>query len=713
MFEPDLLLAFAILPIGLIALVAAIFIGSWQRCSKGRQSGRNSGGKVILLVIAVIFQTSQIRAFEAEEPCYDCEAPPTTDINACTFGDDSDEFYLGTTGRGTKYDPINNLYYGFALKDVYPAPFRSDYSADNEGTPGSPLIITDCFLYALDETFQLAEGCFSHGAERVWNYPGMSKIDYTGGENFWVMSINNEDLGGWDESWDDPMKDSFHACNAGPPNLSFRPNHGSTYVGGNGYEFDLSLDLKAFHTLDKQVSCGEYSAPFFGFGAQCKRGNPHPVAYISTDKSKQIPSVLKFHSKVTEYQQESLNIIFHLMIIAEWRGIDSTGKERMMDRMIFLDVTHPTSRPGVEFPITEHLLYEDWVWPAKDSFYFPGADLAFLEAGKMLDLSSCSESLRQITELQENQEMREFKIDLSELYTCADANNLFRDKMPRNKTLAVKGVHWVIEGVGAEGELGVKIQDMDIVYSEPKQILVGSNKDCSDDRTEFISNGSFVDVNICLHGLVPVREQTLFWGSSGIHVCNEETNFEPLGSNWVYEEEQWRATVSLSSLYVEDVTICSEDSLTGQINARHFKVREDIPELHINAQMSCENTTQTLESGGEELTLNICARGLPLEKDRNAALGFVQINKVLKYTELARLEEKHAKNEDLNCDFLPLSKFTPLGTNWSPLNDRGISKTEIKIESQGSKVIEFCLLNRLTNKRTFHSVEVNPKLGSE
>ncbi len=330
----------------------------------------------------------------------------------------------------------------------------------------------------------------------------MSKIDYEGGENFWVMSINNEDLGGRDESWDDPVKDSFHECNEGPPNLSFRPNRGSTYVGGDGYNFDLDLNLNAFHTTDKQVSCGEYSAPFFGFGAQCKRGNPHPVAYINTDKSKKIPSVLKFHSRVTEYQKESLAIIYHLMIIAEWKGMDSTGQERMMDRMVFLDLTHPTSRPGVEWPITEHLLYEDWVWPAKNSFYFPGADLAFLEAGKMLDLSSCSESLRQITELQEYQEMREYEIDLSELYKCADDNNLFRDKLPRNKTLAVKGVHWVIEGLGIEGELGVNIQDMDIVYSEPKQILVGSNKDCSDDRTEFISNGSSVDVNICLHGLI-------------------------------------------------------------------------------------------------------------------------------------------------------------------------------------------------------------------
>jgi len=704
MFDPDLLLAFCILPVGLGALVAAILIGSWHRISKPRKPGRQGGGKLAWLVIAVLLQTSQIRAFEAEEPCFECEAPPAADINTCTFGDDSDDFYLGTSGPGTKYDPVNDLYYGFALRDVNPAPFRSDYSSDEEGTPDSPLKMTDCFLFSIDETFQVAEGCLSHHAERAWNYPGISAIDYTGGENFWVMSINNEDLGGWDESWEDPVKDSFHACNAGPPNLSFRPNRGSTLVGGDGYDFDLALDLEAFHTMDKQVSCGEYSAPFFGFGAQCKRGNPHPVAYINTDKSKKIPSVLKFRSQVAEYHEDAIAIVYRLMVIAEWKGVDSLGQERMMDRMIFLDLTHPMSRPGVAWPINEHLLYEDWVWPAKNSFYFPGADLGFLEAGKMLDTTSCSESLRQITELREYEEMRAYEIDLSELYECADAKHLFKDSLPRNKTLAVKGVHWVIEGLGTEGELTARIQDMDIVYSEPKQILVGTNSDCSDDRTEFISNGSSVDVNICLHGLIPVREQTLFWSSPGVHVCNEETRFEPLGPDWVYEDEQWRTTIPLSSNFVEDVTVCSVDSTIGQINTHHFKIRQEQPQMYVNTLMSCDDTTPVIESRGKALTLEICARGLPLEKDRDSALGFAQVTGPLQRTGSGR-----AKNEHPDCDLLPAPRFAPLGDDWSPVNDRGVSKTRIDIASRGPQEIKFCLLNRLTDERTFHSVSVNLK----
>jgi len=430
-----------------------------------------------VLAVWILAQPSLLQA--AENPCVNCESPPEQDINACTFPvDGGNRFYLGNTGPGSKYDASNGLHYGFSPKSKGLAPFRSDYSIPDEGSLTNPLNITDCFLFPTEDTFQTKE-CWSHGAERRWPYGGMYKKNYEGGENYWVLSVNNEDVSSDDETWDDPQKDSFHACNAGPPNLSFIPDRGATKISGADDAFDMTLDLKAFHTTDKQVSCGEYSAPFFGFGAHCKRGNSHPVAYINTDRTKIIPSVLRFRSKITHFAEPAILLTYRLMVIAEWPGLDGMGRTRMLDRLLFLELTNPSDDPGKENPVVSHLHHKDWTWPAINSFFFPGADLAFFDAGRMADLDECSDDVREITELLEGMPEQEYTINLTELFKCAESKGLFRDTIPEHQHIAVKGIHWILEGVGTEGALAVSVRDMDILFNEPQKSPIGSIDDCS------------------------------------------------------------------------------------------------------------------------------------------------------------------------------------------------------------------------------------------
>jgi hypothetical protein len=332
---------------------------------------------------------------------------------------------------------------GFAVAAV-----RTAYDAVDEGTTSNPITLSYPFggpggCYFSDA---INGGCVGgatvYGTES--NY--WSQNLNPGDKNFWILELNNE-----------PAFDS--GCNSGPPDLSL--SRSLPLQGLMGFRMDdsaqegfnrahLALDL-SFQTTE--VPCG-VTIPFLSIGAHETRGNGKPVAWIAPPgHANPLPEFIHFTAKVEAFTPPQCDacapvIVFRMWAVAEWGGVP---------RMLFVDFFHEgldscsDAAPGGDCAGAI-----DWNWPIEESYLFPGADLAFLDAEDVDRL--CGFPVERLTSV--GQEV-EYDLNLGDLFHCASSLDLFLDPMPP-EPVPVRGIHWVDEGQGESGLLWMSLHGVNV-----------------------------------------------------------------------------------------------------------------------------------------------------------------------------------------------------------------------------------------------------------
>lgn len=341
---------------------------------------------------------------------------------------------------------------GFHDPKLVTAKVRTDFNASNEGTSSNPLTYGPCLFP--DSTPGLVNPGLCTGSLPT-AFSNSNRYQLNGGatsSTYWVLSVNNEP--------------AYTTVNPGPPNQSLpvvSPGYGTmgfTVLSGSlvGETFK-----RAHLVLNNTFSNpnGDGAIPFLGFGAEQYRGNGAAIATLNSYWQK-----LAFKVRLWDYRTPALSgggystAANYLFLRAKWGGLD---------RMIFLNLMH-TSNYQFSTPSSPGLAHK-WNWPIQESFYYPGAAIAYMDAEDLYthcDMSIASQSLGyRSTALPSSQQVElSYTIDLTRLFRCASDHDLFgdaaSDELP-STVVDVTGVHWANEVAGPNAALWTSVHDMRIV----------------------------------------------------------------------------------------------------------------------------------------------------------------------------------------------------------------------------------------------------------
>ncbi len=355
----------------------------------------------------------------------------------------------------------NSSNYGFAANFQSPQ-FRSDYDDIYAGTPLSPLTYDECMyevsIIRCPQQYMQDEGSIDR-------LPSLRSPASKASENAFVISANNEvlaplnyliDDNSIDRKIDAPPYDAHHNCNPGPPNESFFVREDDLGGAGvyalrdGGIELFLNSSFIANQGDENLTDCGPYSVPFLAFGSQQDRGQEHPVAILAHPNHPDYllsPNTLSFSAILKEFE-ENPRIFDHrtgqlhstasshvrIFFTAQWGG---------ENRMLFVNLKTSFKNGG-----SDHLAKVDWNWPIRESFYYPGGDLAFFEIDQIQETCGFGD----FDKISMNRET-EYKLNLSLLFQCASDLGLFNSPMPDDQHIPVTGIHWALESHSTVGRI--------------------------------------------------------------------------------------------------------------------------------------------------------------------------------------------------------------------------------------------------------------------
>lgn len=274
--------------------------------------------------------------------------------------------------------------------------------------------------------------------------------------SYWVISAN-----------DDP---SFDQCNEGPPNLSHpvlpynSPTNNLYKVGmqtiliGSAFKKRMQLEINNsqhdfFCNITNDIN---FSIPFLSVGAQFERGNSTIIGRLGSDTyggfsslgfKMRVKSYVPFDcpTNITPLCQGSSFKGSHagIYIISTWNNTH---------HLLFLELL----KTGVLSTLTrpDHSL---WNWPVKDSFFYPGADIATFSAGTNLQ-QVCNLDYPELDTSSSN--FVDYHIDISALFQCAKNIGYYPD-LPNNN-VTIEGIHWFAETLGLAGKLSIEIQEINM-----------------------------------------------------------------------------------------------------------------------------------------------------------------------------------------------------------------------------------------------------------
>ncbi|MEM9554039.1 MAG: hypothetical protein AAGC60_07255 [Acidobacteriota bacterium] len=341
--------------------------------------------------------------------------------------------------------------YGFDDPGFSQARIQTEYI--NEGTWANPLTVDPC-VYPPASTINNPGPC--SGADSVYG-SGFQALGWAQNRSlssagqYWVLGMNVE-------------FDAFENCNPGPPNMSApraEPGFGlmgfkaikSTSVGEQFWRGHLVLN----NTIDQNpcsAQSGAYIIPFLSLGAQQSRGNSRAVGALNATNG--APYKTRFTYKLWDYYPGA-PAFSYVYAIASWGG---------ESRLLFVRLFH--EGPGGELPNGE--FGGLWNWPARESFYAPGADLAYFDAERTA--AYCGHPIRRSvpSDKSTNHAVNNFnyEIDWQTLFRCASNRGLFSDPMPQTwqqQNIPLHGVHWANEvagnaGTGQGGALWTSVHGM-------------------------------------------------------------------------------------------------------------------------------------------------------------------------------------------------------------------------------------------------------------
>jgi len=335
---------------------------------------------------------------------------------------------------------------------------RTDYNATDEGTAANPISMAPGnILYPCNDPL-LVFGCkeptypVSNPNYAPSIYSQAFPWSFNGGDtasNFWVLSMNNE-------SWWDHDLSTGVPTNPGAPNWSLpRVEPGSGIMGfkpivwieggENFYRFHLVLN----QTFSNPQGAG--ALPFLSIGAAANRGNGGVMGYMNSPGS---PNILMWNSKVWDVLENSQSnywaSVHFVYTTAEWGG---------KTRMLFVALYHESDLNGAELHFSDATngTHSHWNWQMQESFYYPGADIAFMDAEDVNAL--CGFPMTRLRNVGEN---ATYAVFLQALYRCASDLDLFDSDMPVTP-VPITGVYWSNEGTGTDVALWTSVHNMRMI----------------------------------------------------------------------------------------------------------------------------------------------------------------------------------------------------------------------------------------------------------
>lgn len=216
-----------------------------------------------------------------------------------------------------------------------------------------------------------------------------------------------------------------------------------TGAGENFFRAHLVLNLAMYNPCVGPI-------PFMAIGAHDTRGNGGLVGALNPTGG--APSKVSFKAKVYDYKSPTPDPIhgagatfFRLIAVSQWQ--DAQGRD--VPRMLMINLFHDHLNDG--------FIGRGWNWPLQQAFYFPGADIAYMDVEQVP--GHCSGYTIPAPFWYIGQEIT-YDIDLQKLFKCASDGGLFRTPMPSTSNVMLRAVHWALEGVGSNGWLWVAVHNM-------------------------------------------------------------------------------------------------------------------------------------------------------------------------------------------------------------------------------------------------------------
>lgn len=351
---------------------------------------------------------------------------------------------------------------------------NTSYQQRNIGTSTNPLVKSYCLYDSNSPSLTPQEKQDAQAkCERRLKAPAVygnqdlswSQHGAFGASRYWVLDINNEP--------------SEHTCNYGPPSLSAPrsdPGHGvfgftvlkDTPINEYFYRAHLVMNLSHFNpcnAADIRDSAPNHAIPYMSIGASDVRGNGGPVGALNPSPASTVPSKVSFTAKLWDYskpnsyggQYEAGGAYFRVLALSQWK--DSANRD--VPRMLFINLFYEGNHYGGK-TVGDGFVNGIWNWPYSGAMYFPGGDIAYMDADMIA--SKCGGySVRRMKPSDLRADIN-YTIDLQKLFKCASDNGLFHDSLPTTSNVHIRAVHWAVEGFGINGGLWTSVHNMRMTH---------------------------------------------------------------------------------------------------------------------------------------------------------------------------------------------------------------------------------------------------------
>lgn len=346
---------------------------------------------------------------------------------------------------GNRNTSAGNRHLGLWDQGFFVGRVRTDYNDPSKGTANSPLTLDSCQYIPGEDELVVTAGPSWNTKECKTQpvvYPASNSFTTVSGwpqDRYWVLSVNNEPAYG-------------AGVNSGPPNQSL-----PVLKPGNGvFGLEILEDVSNVESGKKIIlSLDHYFAqkgaegyiPFLGLGAEEGRGNGMPITILNS-RNKSIPQKIAFELEMLKGEnigRKGSGGVFWFIATARWQG---------NNRMVFIALYHN----GINHKRADGpFIHKHWNWNIKESFYYPGGDLVYMDA------EDVQFPERTINRIQRENEKIDYVIDLQKIFALASVNSqgaAFDVPLPENEEVDVTGVHWAVEMTGVGARLQFCLQGM-------------------------------------------------------------------------------------------------------------------------------------------------------------------------------------------------------------------------------------------------------------
>lgn len=328
---------------------------------------------------------------------------------------------------------------------------RTDYNSQTEGSSSNPLDIGPICHYDSTDPVKLIKVHADDCPTAPTVYPGgpfpYATVPHSS-SSFFVLSANVEFpsfgtsvLGGGSQGQGAPNLSS--SLTGSPDLLSFLRIPVFQYLGQV-----TPIKWKANLIIDNEGSGGpkyDEAIPFVAIGAQNDRGNAGYVGWMNKSGAPKRTTWNSTVSMATATGTEDLNY-HYVMAIAEW------GERR---RMLFVHLFHYNFETSNSTNLKG--LHRHWNWPAKNSFYYPGADIAFIDAEDIV--THCGSGVGTVPRITSLGVKTSYSLNWEALFGCMSDNDFFDTPMPASDDVPLLGVHWGVELFG-DAAIWTIVEDM-------------------------------------------------------------------------------------------------------------------------------------------------------------------------------------------------------------------------------------------------------------